>query len=322
MGSHLLQTLVASGKSIRCTYRKRILQYVPLEAAKHIDWQEADLLDVGSLEKSLQGVDQVYHCAGMVSFQQRDKQRMMEVNVRGTANLVNACLSHGIQKLVHVSSVAALGRSAPEAPIDESGQWEDSRNNSAYASSKYQGELEVWRGMGEGLHAVIVNPSIFIGPSQGWDDASAQLIRNSYEGFPWYTRGVNAFVDVGDVARVMALLMDSPLHGQRFILSAENWSYQELFTAIHKYLHTGISLKFAAPWMGELIWRLSVVSSWFTKKPPRVTREMARTANLKVYYDNRKIKEALPSFHFTPLAQTIADTCQAFLKSQAAAQVS
>jgi nucleoside-diphosphate-sugar epimerase len=314
LGSHLLQTLVASGKVIRCTYRKRILQYVPLEAAKHIDWHEADLLDVTSLDQALEGVDQVYHCAGMVSFQKGDKQRMMEVNVRGTGNLINACLAHGIKKLVHVSSVAALGRPAPEAHIDENSSWEDSRHNSAYGLSKYHGELEVWRGIGEGLNAVIVNPSIFIGPSRGWDDASARLVRNSYEGFPWYTRGVNAFVNVKDVARVMVRLMDSPFHSERFIVSAENWSYQQFFSAVHKYLGTGVSLKYAAPWMGELIWRLSALSGWVTKKKPRITKEMARTASLKVYYDNRKIKEALPDFNFTPLEQTIEETCRAFLK--------
>jgi nucleoside-diphosphate-sugar epimerase len=325
LGSHLLQTLVASGKDIRCTYRKRILQYVPLEAAKHIDWHEADLLDVTSLEKAMEGVDQVYHCAGMVSFHKGDRQQMMEVNVRGTANLINACLVRGIKKLVHVSSVAALGRSAQEAHIDESCQWEEHRNNSAYAISKYQGELEVWRGIGEGLNAVIVNPSIFIGPSQGWDDASARLIRNSYEGFPWYTRGVNAFVNVGDVARVMAKLMDSPISSERYIISAENWSYQQFFTAVHKYLDTGVSLKFAPPWMGELIWRFSTWSSLITKKSPRVTREMARTASLKVYYDNSKIKKALPDFRFTPLEETIANTCRAFLthvQAQASAEES
>lgn len=314
LGSHLLQTLVRSGKEVRCIYRRRILDYVPLETTKYIDWQEADLLDVVSLDRVMDGIDLVYHCAGIVSFDPKDNKAMRAVNIKGTANLVNACIQHRIRKLVHVSSVAALGRNIPGRMIDETSQWEENNHNTEYASTKHEGEIEVWRAAGEGLNTVIVNPSILIGPSPCWEDASAKLIRNSYHGFRWYTRGVNGFVNVTDVTRAMMQLMVSPASGERFILNGDNWSYQEFFAAVHKNLGMTKPLKFAAPWMGELLWRMEKIVSTLSKRSPKITRDMAKTASLKIYYDSGKIKRMLPGFEFTPLDQTIAETCEAFLR--------
>jgi nucleoside-diphosphate-sugar epimerase len=320
LGSHLLQQLVGRGKEVRCIYRKTILKNVPLETAKYVDWQEADLLDVVSLEEVMKGVDMVCHCAGLVSFDPADRQRIHAVNVTGTANVVNACLAAGIRKLVHVSSVAALGRSVQDAVIDESREWEDSRRNTFYAVSKHLAEMEVYRGMGEGLNAVIVNPSILIGPSQGWGDASAGLINSLYEGFRWYTRGINGFVDVRDVARAMISLMESDMNGERFILNGDNWSYQQLFSAMLTHLGKSGGQKYAAPWMGEIIWRVEKAKSVVTGKPPKVVRETARTASMRVFYSSDKIQKFLPGFAFAPLEETVLETCTAFLRYKSAQQ--
>lgn len=314
LGSHLLHELIHSGKEVRCIYRKRILNNVPVHLAKYVDWQPADLLDTASLEDALQGVEEVYHCAGMVSFNPQDRQKMYQTNVTGTANLVNACVAQGIKKLVHVSSVAALGRTISGAAIDENDEWQNSRKNSFYATTKRDGEMEVWRGMAEGLSVIIVNPSILIGPSTSWEDAFAALIKKCYQGFPWYTRGVNGFVNVRDVARAMVSLAGVNLSGERFILNGDNWSYEKLFRRIHHHLGSHVKLKCASPWMGELIWRLEKMKSFFSGQAPAVTRETAKTASLKTFYNNDKIKKALPHFSFTPLENTIADTCRAFLE--------
>lgn len=319
LGSQLLQLLVDSGRPLRCIYRSQIPQYPFLKAGGYPDWKQADLLDVASLADALEGVDQVYHCAGIVSFDHSDRHLMRSVNIRGTANLVNACIAGGVKKLLHVSSVSALGRIIPGRPIDETCEWEDHKQNTAYAATKHEAELEVWRGIGEGLNAVIVNPSILIGPSQDWEDASAKLIRNSYHGFPWYTRGVNGFVHVRDVARAMCQLMDHPVGGERFILNGDNWSYKDFFVSVHRNLGKDTVLKYAAPWMGEIIWRVEKLRSFLTGRPPHVTHDMARTASLKIYYDAAKIKRFLPAFVFTPLEETIAETCKAFLEDLTAA---
>lgn len=314
LGSHVLHELIDSGKEVRCIYRKSILNTVPLHLAKYVDWQPGDLLDTASLEDALEDVTEVYHCAGLVSFNPRDRDKLYQTNVEGTANLVNASLEKGVEKFIHVSSVAALGRTASNEKIDENREWQGSRKNSFYALSKHEGEMEVWRGMAEGLNVIIVNPSILIGRSVGWDDAFSKLIKKCYDGFPWYTKGVNGFVGVQDVARAMTLLANHNITGERFILNGENWSYQQLFLTMHRYLQTNLKLKYASPQMGEVIWRLEKIRHWLTRSDPAVTKETARTAALKIYYDNSKIKNALPYFQFTPLEAAIADTCNAFLR--------
>lgn len=313
LGSHVLRELVDKGKEVRCVYRNKILNNVSVHLAKYIDWQPADLLDITSLEQALEGVDEVYHCAGMVSFKPADRSKLYQVNVTGTANLVNTCLEKNIHKFVHVSSVAALGRITPGGVIDESCEWANNRKNSFYAVTKHEGEMEVWRGMAEGLPAVIVNPSILIGSSSGWEDAFSHLIRKCYNGFSWYTKGVNGFVNVADVARAMVALADRDITGERFILNGDNWSYEQLFSSVHQALNTGCKLKYATPWMGEIIWRLEKMRGIFTGKDPAVTRETARTASLKIYYKNDKLKEFLPGFQYTSLEKTIEDTCKSFL---------
>lgn len=313
LGSQVLRQLIHLKKEVRCIYRKRILSNVPVHLAKEVDWQPADLLDVTSLEDALEDVEEVYHCAGLVSFDPGDRDKLYQTNVEGTANLVNACLEKGIRKFVHVSSVAALGRKQ-SGPIDEKQEWQNSRRNSFYAGTKHDGEMEVWRAMAEGLPAVIVNPSILVGSSPCWEDAFAELIKKCYTGFPWYTKGVNGFVDVSDAARAMVMLADHNITGERFVLNGDNWSYEKLFRSIHHHLQTGVKLKYAAPWIGEIIWRLEKLGGWLSHHKPAVTRETAKTARLKVYYNSDKLKEALPAFQYTPLEETISATCRAYFQ--------
>lgn len=216
--------------------------------------------------------------------------------------------------MVHVSSVAAIGRPSSGSVIDENCKWEDHPNNSVYALSKYLGEMEVWRGIGEGLPAVIVNPSVILGGSENWDEGSSSLVKNAYKEFPWYTRGVNGFVDVRDVVKAMVMLMDSDITGERFILNGDNWAYRDLFTTMAHYLHKKPPFREAAPWMGNLVWRIEKLKSMFSGKAPLLTRETARTAQLRVYYENNKILEYLPGFQFTPMKETLCHACNAFLQ--------
>lgn len=316
LGSRLLKALVDSGETdITCTHRLRLLKYVPIHVARYIEWQPANVLDVGSLDDVIQQADIVFHCAGKVSFNARDEDEMYKVNVEGTANIVNSCISHKVKKFIYVSSVAALGRKADLNKIAENNQWQESKSNTVYAKSKYAAEMEVWRGMAEGLNSVIVNPSILIGPSQSWDEGSMLLFKNMYDGFSWYTNGINGFVNVDDVARAMIALMNSNVHGERFILNGDNWSYQQLFSTIKQHLSLDTKLKYASPWMSEFVWRIEKMRERFTGKKSRVTKETARTANLKVSYDNSKIKSALPGFEFTPLEKTIEEACESFLQN-------
>ena len=163
---------------------------------------QCDLLDIYEVEEAMQGITDVYHCAAIVSFQPADKEKMLHFNVESTANIVNEALEQDIRKLVFVSSVAALGRSEVTKEITEEEQWEESKYNSRYGLSKHMAEMEVWRGIGEGLNAVIVNPGIILGEGN-WDEGSARLMKVVYKEFPFYTQGINGWVDVKDVVKAM-----------------------------------------------------------------------------------------------------------------------
>lgn len=314
LGSYLLRSLVQAGKPVRALYRRHIPEQVA-DIKDRVEWVQGDVLDTGALEDAMQGVEQIYHCAAVVSFQPDKRAQMLQVNVEGTANVVNLALEYGIKKIVHVSSVAALGRAKQQADINEEAQWEDSRNNSYYAISKHLSEMEIWRGIAEGLDAVIVNPSIILG-SGFWHDGSGMLLKNAWKEFPYYTDGINGFVDVEDVVNAMTALMESNIKGQRYILSAENWPYRQLFTVMADALGKKPPHIATKPWMAELVWRVAKVKAMLTGKHPLLTKETARTAQLKVYYNSSKILNALPGFRFKPLEQTLREISAAFLAEQ------
>lgn len=313
VGSELLRQLMAQGKSVRAIYRNNISAHLTEEENKKIDWIKGDIIDILSLEDAMQGAEQVYHCAAVVSFNPKKKQELFHTNVDGTANVVNACLTSGVKKLVHVSSVSALGRIRKGETITEETQWSEETNNSAYGKSKYYAELEVFRGIAEGLKAAVVNPTIILGPAN-WNDGSSALFKKAYDEFPWYTHGVTGFVDVRDVATAMIRLMESDINGEKFILSAENRSYKEMLSMVAEGFGKKPPQREAKKWMGELIWRLDKLKSMFTGSNPLLTKETSRTARAKVYFDNSKILKALPGFQFRKMEDTIRETCTIYLQ--------
>lgn len=314
LGSYLLRALVKAGKPVRALYRSRIPAQVQ-DVADRIEWVQGDVLDVVSLEEAFAGVSEVYHCAAIVSFQPDTRDAMMKINIEGTANVVNMAIDAGIRKLVHVSSVAALGRAKQNDQLTEKSAWEENNNNSQYAVSKHLSEMEIWRGIAEGLDAVIVNPSIILG-SGFWHDGSGMLLKNAWKEFPYYTEGVNGFVDVEDVVEAMIRLMESPVSAERFILNGDNWPYRQLFNEMARHLGKKPPHIATKPWMAAIVWRIEKIRGMITGKRPLLTRETARTAQLKVYYNNGKILEALPGFRFRPLADTIGEISRNFLSEQ------
>ncbi len=316
LGAHLLFELTSKGSSVTALHRegsdlnlvRKIFSYYTDDVEGHfslINWVEVDLADVFRLSEVMEGVELVYHCAAVVSFAPQDADRLMEENPQITANVVNVSLEKGVKKLVHVSSVAALGRQKQGELIDEKTEWVESKQNSAYAKSKYLSELEVWRGTEEGLNAVIVNPSIILGPGK-WDEGSAALFGRVAKGFKYYTNGVNAYVDARDVSKAMCILMDSDISAKRFVLVSENKTYRSIFELIAKNLGVKPPGIHAKPWMGEIVWRLEVLRSRLFGGKPMITRETARTAHQMNYYDNTKVKAKL-GFEFRPVEETIAD---------------
>ncbi len=210
--------------------------------------------------------------------------------------------------MVYVSSVAALGRIRENEPITELMNWTEETSNSAYGQSKYLAEMEVWRGIAEGLEAVMVNPVIILGAGN-WNEGSTKIFQSVYNEFPWYTEGSTGFVDVKDVARAMMLLMESSVSGQRFILSAENRSYKEVLHLMANGFGKKPPSKKVTPFIARVVWRLEAVKSRFTGKAPLVTKETTKTALAKVWFDNSKLPKFLPGFTYRPLEETIKEVC-------------
>lgn len=299
MGSHLVSSLLKKGSRVRALYRNAIPYSHPA-----IDWVSGDILDVAGLDTAMQGVEQVYHCAGMVSFDPRNKKELYQVNVEGTANVVNACIGANQPKLLFVSSVAALGRIREGEPVHEGMQWSEETGNSEYGKTKYLAEMEVWRGIGEGLNAVIVNPVIILGCGD-WAKGSSGIFKSAYDEFPWYTTGVSGFVDVMDLVNAMILLMEGEAAAERFIISAENLPYRTVFSEIAGAFGKKPPRKEATPLLAEIAWRMEWLKGKLSGKVPLLTRETSGTAQAKVYFDNSKLLKQLPGFEYAPVKTSV-----------------
>ncbi len=303
LGQHLLELLSADNK-IKATYRTKLPFFFTAINNANIEWIDCDITDIPSLEKAFEHVTHVYHCAAMVSYDPRMKELMMETNAEGTANIVNLCLDYQIEKLCYVSSIATLGEGVNGKLISEKDDWEESAENSNYANSKQAAEMEVWRGVAEGLNAVIVNPGIILG--EGDDTkSSTNLFKIVQDEFPYYTSGATCWVDAKDVVKSMILLMNSSIHDERFVVSAGNYSYKEIFTLMANAMHTKPPYKFASPLMTEIVWRLSYLKSVFTGKTATIAKETAQTAQCIRQFDNSKLLKVLNNFAYTDIKETI-----------------
>ena len=282
-----------------------------------IRWIDADLLDQVEMEQVMRGaegmqpVKQVYHCAAMVSFQPRDRMKMIRFNTDSTASVVHASLAAGVKRLLHVSSTSAIGRPPEGFPAIESMIWTPSKTSTGYARSKFQSEMEVWRAVEEGLSAVIVNPSIILGPGF-WKRGSSSMFSQVAGGLKYAAPGVTGYVGVQDVVRAMTWLMNSDISGERFILSEGDYSYRQVFEMIARSLGNSRELKEVTPFLlGNLV-RLDAFSSLFTRKR-HITSEHLLAAFGKVRFSSEKVKSAL-GMEFTPLQKVIEEVAQHYRK--------
>ncbi|MGB4399033.1 MAG: NAD-dependent epimerase/dehydratase family protein [Daejeonella sp.] len=310
LGSELVRQLLLKGEKVRAIKRDSSVIPTILENKDGIEWLNADLLDFYSLEDAIEGITKVYHCAAFISFAHKDKKQMMKVNVEGTVNLLNVCVAAGVEKFLHVSSVAAIGDSKKGELIDEKHHWEFGSGQTNYSVSKYESEMEVFRASAEGLKAVIVNPSIIIGKNAG-TEGSGELFNTINKGLAYYPGGSFGYVDVEDVASVMIELMESKITNQRFIVSAENWTYRDLFAEIAFQLGKKPPATALKPWMLNLAKLGNDLISLLTGKNNKLSRETVRGAFKKQNYSNEKIKKAL-NLEFKSVKESIAEICKTY----------
>lgn len=308
LGSELVSQLLQRGEPVRALKRESSVIPEFLKDRKGLEWYDADILDHFALEDALQDIDRVYHCAAMISFDPADKKKLHQVNALGTANLVNLCLEKKIVKLLHVSSVAAAGEAKQNRPITEKNHWEFNGKQHGYSISKYESEMEVWRGIAEGLNAVIVNPSVIIGKNAGIK-GSGELFSTVRKGLKFYTAGTISLVDVEDAAKAMILLMESGISGERFIISAETWPNRSFLQEIAAGFGIRPPAVEAKPWMLSLAWRGAAIASLISGKRFKITKDTARSAVKQHYYSNEKLKNAV-GIEFKPIKNTIHEICK------------
>jgi len=319
LGAHLLYKLVAQGNRVKAIYRgaskfegvKKIFSYYsenPSVLFDKIDWVKADITDVPALDVAFENVTYVYHCAADLSFNPKNYRQSREVNVVGTANIVNLCLIHHVSKLCHVSSIATLGEDLKK-PITEETRWNPENNTqNIYAITKYDAELEVWRGTQEGLNAVIIQPGIILGPGF-WNSGTGNIFNKVSNGFHYYTSGTVGVVDVNDVTESMVRLMNSEIINEQFIVISQNISYKELIQNIAGVFNNKKGLKEIKRWQLLLFLQVDKVLNFIFRKKRSVFKANINSVFKHLVYDVSKIKNAT-GVKFISVKKSIENTAR------------
>ncbi|MGV6830672.1 MAG: NAD-dependent epimerase/dehydratase family protein [bacterium] len=322
VGSHLLYHLTQESSQIKAIYRtekkkeyvKKVFSYYSSDvdtSFNKITWVQGDITDIPFLEEIMKDVSEVYHCAALVSFDPSRYRELRRVNIRGTANIVNVSLLYDIKKVVYVSSVAAIGKAKDNLPSNEESPWNQDGDHSVYAITKYGAELEVWRGIQEGLNAVIVNPGVILGEGFWRSGGSSALFRKVHKGMSQYTSGSTGFIDVKDVVKTTIFLMNSTISGERYILVSENVPFYDFFSEIGKVLGVKSPNKEVGKSILNIAWRLDWLRSKIFRKHRRLTKQLAASLTTKENYDNGKIKK-LVDFEFVAVKDSIKRVATAF----------
>lgn len=309
LGSYLTRSLLQDGYAVRAIRRANSKLDLIQDIKDQIDWFEADLLDLLGLEDALQGVDQVFHCAAMVSFRPEEAKEMFQVNVDGTSNLLHAAQLNEVSRFLHISSIAALGRDPTQDTVHEKLPWVDSKLNSNYAKSKYEAEREVFRAEAEGLDVRMINPGVILGAGP-WHSGTGRLFSRVSEGLGFYSTGSSGFVDVRDVAAAARFVMDLDEAEKRYITVSENWSYKRLLSQIALHLDKKAPGRALSPRALRWMARVEKLRSNIMGKKPDLTSENVKSVAYSFQYDNSLLQNA--GFKFRPLEQTMEETSVAF----------
>lgn len=313
VGMHFIAQLLRKGEPVRALIRpqssrlavERFLAYCALNP-KDVEWVEGDVLDLPSLEDAMTDVRRVFHSAALVSFHRSDRDLLYHVNVGGTSNVVNVALSGGCESLVHVSSVAALGRNSRGLAVHEDSEWKDSPYLTHYSRSKHMAEREVWRGHEEGLDVVVVNPSVILGIGD-FGRSSAEIFSRVKAGLPVYPGGSNGFVAVQDVVDASFHLLENNHLNRRFLLNGDHLTFKDLFTRIANECGVKPPSIAASP----LLLQFGRLGAWlaeaFGGKKAFITRESIRNSGMTHRYDASRIFDET-GFRFTPIDEVLHET--------------
>lgn len=306
LGRYIVDYLLSDGYvNIEVFTRTNNTSNLNFGSDQRIEFTQGDIRELYPLTDSIEKADYVIHAAAIVSFDPKEFRRMHAVNVEGTSNIMNLSATSNVKKVIHVSSIAALGRSEKSKSISEATTWVNSKYNSYYGITKYLAEQEVWRSYHEGQSMAIVNPSLILGDGD-WNQSSLQIFKKAYDGIPYYPTGGTGIVDVKDVAKFIVLLMESDIEGERFVLSGGNVSYKDIFQKMGNAMQRKVPTKPAPSWMLSILWRVEKIRCMLTGTSPLITKESVKSTAHQSNYDNSK-SLGINGFKYQDVDETIEE---------------
>ena len=315
VGSHLTLHLVENGEAVRALYRNQeglektkalFLLYNKSELFPKIEWIQGDITDISSLEMAFDNVENVYHCAAIISFDPNEENAIRKINIEGTANIVNFSIANGIKKLCYISSIAALGeKKLGEKTISETNEWNPEKAHSDYAISKYGAEMEVWRGRQEGLQVVILNPGIILGPGF-WNQGSGVIFNKTLGDFRLFTNGTTGYVAVNDIVKIANILMKKDCNGERYVIVSENLTFRKIQYLISDALLEKKPPVFVAKWICEIACRLDWILNTFFFQKRQLSSDGVRALHGNEIFYNKKIIDFI-DYEFQGIETAIAE---------------
>ena len=301
-GSYLVKKFAQAGDIFGLKRNSSSEKLLGDDASK-VTWIDGNILDPVSLEDAMEGIDMVIHVAGLVSFDPKDEDKLMDVNVSGTANLVNAMLSKNVKKLIHVSSVSALGRTEDTTTYDESSKWTASKYNTPYAISKYRAELEVWRGVQEGLQALVIMPSVILGKISD-ERSSTQIYHYVLEENKYYPQGTVNYIDIRDAVEITYQLFEKEKWGERFILNADTVLYKDFFEKMAKAFGKKAPTKKLRYFQLRIALLIVGIARKLKLTKSPLNKQTAMISQLEIYLENKKVNSLL-EYSYIPLEETL-----------------
>jgi nucleoside-diphosphate-sugar epimerase len=325
VGSHLLLDLAKTEGKIRAIYRKKsnldavkkvFFYYLPSAEVEFlynkIQWVEAALEDIPALTIAFKGISKVYHCAALVSFNSSDNFKLRKINIEGTANIVNLCITFKVKKVCYISSIATIDLQPGQRFITENFTWFPEKDHSDYAISKHGAEIEIWRATQEGVPAIILNPGVILGPGF-WEKGTGQIFRRIDKGLNYHFPKTTGFVGVYDVVELAIKAMNSPIENEQYIVVAENLSFKYVFEEVARKMKKSLPGKSLKPWMVYVGWLYQTAAYYFVGAKKQISRGDHKNLFEHTYYANDKVKKTF-SHEFTPVKEVIHKTVAAYKK--------
>ena len=322
VGAHLLHRLVLKGERIRAIYRteKRLSQVEKIfsyysenskDLIEKIEWLQCDITDVPKLSQAFENVTKVYHCAAFISFDPSKISQLTKTNIEGTANIVNLAIANKVAKICYVSSIATLGLPKKDEQINEETEW-NPINANVYSLTKYDAELEIWRGTQEGVPAVIVNPGVILGPGT-WKRGSGSFFSQYSRKQNYALPGSTGYIGVNDVVAIMTFLMDAEIKNERFVLVTENLPFKTVQTLIYDAYGLPAPKKIVKPWQLQVFWRLDWLRHKITGSRRVLSKNMAKSIPTFTSYSSEKLRQFYPE-KLEPIQEVIKKCCAIYVR--------